>query len=525
MTILKTCFLITAACAALNPASVAQESLQFIDGRFVMNKKMTKDDKGVMVHFDNGDVYIPSSMIRATTARNASGDDSSLTPEAKEKLAKGLVLYKGRWIKAKIRDAQLKRERKKREAKIAEALTHRKWAKRHKKSTAHFDFEFTVDPEDMKEYMVLMEVYYKEFQKEWRFKHPKKRVSVCFYHDEDYFHQVSGAPAGVAGWFMPLESHLQLNFYYDRLDRESTIDTMFHETNHYLTYLIDPKFRHPRWINESLAEYYGASEWDPKRKKMTLGRLQEGRLAYVQDTVGLNRVAGKKTGSNDEEAWLSLRELITTKRFGAGHYAWGWTFVHYLLENKKYAKKFKKYYVGLAKNKKIKKVLAPGGYNTRTVEPEEQINWLVSYLGVKSLEALEKEWHAYIRTLKPATHRGYHMAGMFALMRGMPIKAQRLYNISLDMGSKNAMTYYGLGRAQYRKSKYRESIATFDKALAIDPLNGMFYIWKAKCLNRGGKSDDDPEVKRLKKLALEIEPDNYSIMLEVALDEALRGDK
>jgi len=56
-------------------------------------------------------------------------------------------------------------------------------------------------------------------------------------------------------------------------------------------------------------------------------------------------------------------------------------------------------------------------------------------------------------------------------------------------------------------------------------LNGMFYIWKAKCLNRGGKSDDDSEVKRLKKLALEIEPDNYSIMLEVAFDEALRGDK
>ena len=36
-------------------------------------------------------------------------------------------------------------------------------------------------------------------------------------------------------------------------------------------------------LNESLAEYYGASSWDPKAKKMTIGGLQEGRLAVIQD--------------------------------------------------------------------------------------------------------------------------------------------------------------------------------------------------------------------------------------------------
>src|SRR5688500_12493908 len=113
---------------------------------------------------------------------------------------------------------------------------------------------------------------------------------------------------------------------------------MLHETNHYLTYLIDPDFRYPLWINESLAEYYGASRWDPASKKMTVGLLQEGRLAAIQDDI----LAGK---------WQGLEALFRLEQdaFTADHYAWGWSFVHFLLENEKYASKFKTFYVALAR--------------------------------------------------------------------------------------------------------------------------------------------------------------------------------
>ena len=46
--------------------------------------------------------------------------------------------------------------------------------------------------------------------------------------------------------------------------------------------------------------------------------------------------------------------------FTADHYAWGWSFVHYLLENKKYAQKFKNFYVALAREKTIKTSRHPG---------------------------------------------------------------------------------------------------------------------------------------------------------------------
>ena len=47
---------------------------------------------------------------------------------------------------------------------------------------------------------------------------------------------------------------IELNFYFDRNDRALTFDVMFHETNHYLTHLLDHEFNYPLWINESLAE-------------------------------------------------------------------------------------------------------------------------------------------------------------------------------------------------------------------------------------------------------------------------------
>ena len=58
----------------------AQDSVQLKDGRFVMDKKMTRDAKGVTVHFENGDIFIPAKKILSTTALNAAGVSCS-TPD------------------------------------------------------------------------------------------------------------------------------------------------------------------------------------------------------------------------------------------------------------------------------------------------------------------------------------------------------------------------------------------------------------------------------------------------------------
>ena len=424
------------------------------------------------------------------------------------------------------RDKLLEDRQKARAKAIKEVMDHREWRHRYKSQTANFEFEYTIDKEVWKEFSALMEEYYKVFTKEWKITKPANmgKLKVCFYHDADAYHQVSGAPRGVIGWFRFVKP-IELNFYFDRNDYDLTILVMFHETNHYLTHLIDPEFRYPIWINEALAEYYGASHWDPVKKQMAIGFLQDGRLTVIQDHIA-------------NEKWQGLEQLISLRHeeFTADHYAWGWSFVHYLLENKKYAQKFKSFYVALAREKSIKTTRVTG-YGTagpnRTIEPEETMKALVQYLGVKDLKTLEKEWHDYVKGLQPTSGRGYAEAARMYRMHGMPIKARRFYETAIEKGDKRPVVYYGLGQLLEGKAEFDQAEEAFRNAINGDPLNGMYYAWLARTIKNRTKDPKNPEYERLNALALEIDPDNVQLIqqlsMEAAADDALRkalgGDK
>ncbi len=516
-------FAVVVVSSVLTAFAAAQDSVQLKDGRFVLDRKMTRTKKGIMVHFKHGEVFLPDAMIMDTTARATDGSHRKLSARDQAKVDKGLVFFNGRWMSAKSAERARARIKKVREENIKEAKAHQAWKDRYITKTRNFQFESTIDPRVMKDFSNMMETYYKYFTKEWKIRKPSKlgKLKVCFYHDEDYFHQVGGVPPGVLGYFRFVQP-IELNFFYDRMDEDYTYDVMFHEANHYLTYLIDPKFRYPRWVNEGLAEYYGASEYDKKTKKMTTGALQEGRLAVIQDLIKANLKSKQGTGSGDvgKAKWMGLEQLIdeTVRGISAMHYAWAWSFMHFMFhgQNKKYAPKFKKFYIGLAKDKSIKRT-EPDGYRMRTITPEEQKKALKRYLGVKDLKALEKEWHDYIRGLQATGARGKMRAGQFALWSNMPIKAQRLLNEAIDAGSKTPLTWYYLGQAQYRKSKYAEAEESFSKVIEMDPLNGTAYIRLADCKKR--QDADDGEVRRLRSLAREVDPDNYSVLLETDWDD------
>ncbi|MAG58107.1 MAG: hypothetical protein CMJ83_17615 [Planctomycetes bacterium] len=488
----------------------AQDMVELQDGRIVSGPKMTRTGDGITVHYRNGEILIPKDMVRiASVTGSEGGGQESLSDEDKAQLEKGLVRLKGRWVKAAVRDRTLKRIRDKSRKKIEEAMKRRHWRNRYKLRTRNFAFEYTINPEKAKEYADLMEVYFKVFTKEWKIRPPSgtKKLKVCFYHDPEYYHQVSGAPRGVIGYFR-FVAPKELNFYYERLDERMTIDVMFHETNHYLTHLINPKFLYPSWVNESLAEYYGASHWDPKKKKMSVGHIQEGRLTVIQDAI-----------SNDN--WQMLEPLIELEKsaFNATHYAWGWSFVHFLLQNKKYAKGFKRFYIALAKDKSIKR--KTWNFDMVTAEPSEQIKALKKHLKLKSLDALEKAWHEYIKGLKATSHRGWTRGGALYLSRGMPLKARRFFETAIKMGNKNPITYYNLGRACLQKRDYPAAEEAFRNAIAIDPLNGVFYVRLARC--RESQTDEkDEEVRRLKRLALEIDPHNDEVIRMLGFDDILK---
>lgn len=75
------------------------------------------------------------------------------------------------------------------------------------------------------------------------------------------------------------------------------------------------------------------------------------------------------------------------------------------------------------------------------------------------------------------------------------------------------MTYFGYGRSLYQKSKCPEAIEQFEQALAQDPLPGRFWMYLADAKERHKAPAD--EVERLRKLAVEIEPDDYELMLRL----------
>jgi len=510
-------FAVVVVSSLLAAFAAAQDSAQLKDGRFVLDKKMTRTEKGLTVHFKHGDVFIPDALVMDTTARAADGSHRKLSPKDQAKVDKGLVFFNGRWMSAKNADKARARVKKVREANIKEAKAHQAWKDRYITKTRNFQFEYTIDQRVMKDFSNMLETYYKYFTKEWGIRKPRKlgKLKVCFYHDREYFNQVSGAGGGTLAYFRFVQP-IELNFFYDRMDADYTYDVMFHEANHYLTYLIDPSFRYPLWVNEGLAEYYGASEYNKKTKKMKVGALQEGRLAVIQGMIKANLKNKKGTGTEVGQAkWMGLEQLIdeTANGISAMHYSWAWSFMHFVFhgKNKKYASKFKKFYLALPRDSAIKRT-EPDGYRMRTIKPEEQKKALQRYLGVSSLKALEKEWHDYIRTLKAVGHRGKHSAGQFAMWSNMPIKAQRLFTEAIEAGSTNPLTWYYLGQAQYQKDKYTEAEESFKKVIEMDPLNGMAYIRLARCKKR--QDADAEEVTRLRKLAREVDPDNYSVILE-----------
>src|SRR5262249_28742414 len=187
----------------------------------------------------------------------------------------------------------------------------------------------------------LMESYFTEFQKKWKTQQPKDgRLLVCFYGDEDSFHQVGGAPRGVLGYFKYVRP-LELDIYYDRTDPAQSEEVMFHEANHYLQKLLNVDFSMPHFPGESLAEYYGASKWDDKTKKLTVGLVQEGRLAEVQTDVAAGNM-------------LSLEKMLSTDQMYE-HYTWGWSFVYFLMNKDKYSPKFLKFVATLANGKDVKR--------------------------------------------------------------------------------------------------------------------------------------------------------------------------
>jgi tetratricopeptide (TPR) repeat protein len=472
------------------------------DGRILEREKMESCPEGVKVHFENGVILIPADAIKTSILTN-SPEPTDLSEEDKENVAKGLVLFEGKWMTPEKRDKLFDKMYAERKAEVELLRKHSLWRFRHMKETKHFKFEYTVAPFVFEYYEQVMEAYYKEFAKTWKIKQTKDlgKLKVCFYTDAEKFWQIGGVSRGVLGYFRFVKP-IELNFYYSRVDPAETEQVMYHEANHYLQKLMKPDFSMPHFPGEAIAEYYGASSYDPKTKKLTTGLVLEGRLTEVKTDM-----AGGKI--------VELDRMIKTDGMYE-HYTWGWTLAHYLMNDKRYAKKFQKFVKGLPFDSKVERIDQMAGL--KTVAPDEVLRYFKQCLGLKDSEdvkALEAEWHDYIKnTLKAENTRGLEKAAYSAKRVGRPIRAKRLFKEAIAAGSQDPLTFHRYGELLSGDGKSAEAIKMFRKALELEPLEAEFYASLGRALHGNGEHE---EGLRYMKLSLELGPDN--VWLEESIKE------
>ncbi|MEN8150681.1 MAG: hypothetical protein ABFS86_12735 [Planctomycetota bacterium] len=488
----------TAAVLLLLAGTAAADLMLLEDGRIVDGKKLTKTDEGVTIHFDNGEVFVPKALVREVVIEGKT-DFVPKTAKEKEQFEKGLLPFRGRWLKPAARARAVQKLLEERREYVRQVKARKEWRNRHEESTKHFNFEATVPPHIFEKYRDMMEAYYESFAKTWKVGQPKNlgKLNVAFYGSLKNYLRTSGSPSNARGYFKFVEP-LELHFYYDRLDPEYTREVLFHEANHYLQMLLDPRFVMPHFPSEALAEYYGAAKWDPKKKKLTVGLIQEGRLADVQLQVKKGEMMG-------------LKKLVSTPRMYE-HYTWGWTLAHFLMEDKKLGKKFRSWVTSLARGKSIKRV-PQGNPGLTTVEPDVVWSSFKQFLSLKKdadVDTLEARWHQYVTAdLAITSARGLDKAAMKAWDSGWQVRARRLFREAIEAGSTSPVTYYRAAQAVKAKGQKEKAIEYLRRAVELDPLVGDYYAGLALALAEGD------EAVRMAKLALEIDPDDPWLEMRV----------
>lgn len=492
----------TLAIVAAPARSAAADTLFFKDGRFYEVPKLVKQgDEGFIVHFTSGTVFVRKDLVKDWFIEQSGAPPEASSAEDEARIAKGLVPWEGKWIPQARRDQLLEKRNAEAKAEIEEYRKHQQWRDRYQVATKHFEFEYTVPDDVGREYMDMFEVYYENFAKVWKIKQPRnEKLKVCFYNDADDFHRIGNVPKGVLGYFRFVEP-IELNFFYERRDRRLTLDVLFHELNHYLFHLYckDTNQLAP-WVEEGMAEYYGASTWDPATKTMSIGQMQEGRLVALRDEMD---------GGNLQD----LRALMSEHEIDATQYAWSWALCHMLMHDDRYRDRFVKYIDKLARGR-LPREPNPRNMNFQWVPVGVAIEEFQQTLGIADLDAFQEQWYAYIRSLDVQTARGYHNAGMYCLRWDRPLRAGLYFKKAIDeYYSDNPDTYLNYGKLLVQQDKSREAIAILEKGIALDPLNADLWHHLGRAYRSEGGEQNREIGKNHLLLAHELAPQDLDLLI------------
>ncbi|HMQ21672.1 MAG TPA: hypothetical protein PKE00_04230 [Planctomycetota bacterium] len=474
-------------------ADLEAGALSLNDGRFVFGKPIVRTKEGARVLYEHGAIDVPASLIRDMFESKSEVAYEPKDDKEKELLAKGHVNFQGKWLPKESATKQIAKLQKELAARIESQKLRKRWMNAVVVETKSLKYKHNLPDELFESLKELMEVYYQTFMKYWG-KRPvgKIKPTVNLYADQGDYEQVSGASGGIVGYYHLLSK--ELHVFWDRTDPEFTIDVLFHEANHMLVDMIDGPFRYPQWVEEPMAEYYGASKWHADKKEMEIGRVQAGRFAEI-------------LGEMQEDKWMKLEDLIGSNSYRS--YTWGWSFVYFLMQSPKYEKKWKKVYLDLAHSRNVKRSFE-GPF--KTVEGDVVKKLLLDSLGHKVPETLEREWHDYLKSLKIDEVDGLEQAGRKLRTMGKNKEAKEMLAKAVEGGAKSPFTYAAYAQVLNKPGEREQAFKMINKAIELDPLEAEFYYIKGRMTEVTGKDDDIKEAYRLYMLAFDIFPESWKYL-------------
>jgi hypothetical protein len=487
---------LAAAALLLLPAPALADLLLLKDGRVVDDVRMQKDRDAILVLYRNGVVRVPMELVEDYVIEGVAFPEPA-TDEERARRAEGLVKHNGKWVPVAVRDKAVKKQIEARLKSIEEYKKHREWRNRYQFKTKVFDFESNLPEAINEDFSEMLEVYYREFAKLWKVQVPREwgRLKICFYASRAEFQRTSGAPRNALAYYRFVDPR-ELNFFYDRHDPSYSVACLFHEANHYVTDLLGGGFQYPHWVNEAMAEYYGAAVWDPATKSMTMGRIQDGRLADIRADM-----VDKKD--------YPLRKLLTSTRGDYEHYTWGWSFVHFMMETPKYRTKWMRFFNDLARAPDVDR--RHGGDRFSYLKSgDECLRVFLSRTGLKEkdLDGLEKEWLAHLEAMGEPGLQGLEKGGMRAFQDGRwRFRAPRLLKEAMDKGSRKPHVWaqYAMCLFLKKDEAVRPEVArVLERATELDPLDG--YAWSRRGYLTYGMGNKE-EGERMLALAEEMDPE------------------
>jgi hypothetical protein len=521
------------------------------DNRVLSVKKAREKDGGYHLVFEHGEITLPEKA--AVKAVEIEGDMADYVPQnedEKAKLEQGYVKYRGKWLSKKGFEEELAREFEASRKRADDIAAHAEFSNAWSKETKHFVVNSNTSPEILEYYCDLLETYYDAMDKRFNIKtspalgRTKMTVNI-FKNRKDFFRVAQPGDSAVLGYFN--RGTKQLNFYHNYSEPAQTEWVGLHECTHLLTYLIDPQYVPQIWLNEALADYFGSSEItrDKKGKIVIVpGALQADRLLTVQNAI--------KDGTDTK---LDKLFDLTHDEFDGFQYAHAWAFIYFLNESSpKYKKAFDRFFKDLytqAKGITYESVGVPAEFDKSgtgmQASPQEIRRVVLQYLGVKDLDALEKEWKTWIAGLEMTSpeqrFKRAYQAVTFGRIYEIDEKAHRLdrektrKNAEVALADIDAALAAGFKDPRAHWTRYNllgvldrddEAKVSLEAALAADPLNARYYWAMGQELYEGftidfGDEDSgwvitsdqkmkkpSEEAARYFGLATELAPDNES---------------